>query len=247
MKKVQYIILGFLFLMSGVLSLQAQKFVPPQGKTLLIIGQDLASISGYTSSGYFPVLGGITSYVSLYDCANPSAYYPFGGLGEKLDGTVALDIDWGSGPLNTHNAAMGFPHSTLAIGLYMTEDYFPNGLAKIANGDYNTEIIRLATAIKNFDKPTYLRIGYEFDGKWNTGYENRENFKNAFRHIVDVIRPIAPKCEMVLQACTSPVDDIIENVHENISDWYPGDEYVDWMGLSWFLSSLPIRFLLPMR
>jgi len=222
----------------------AQKFVPAHNKTLLIIGQDLQSVYGYTSSKFFPTPGGITSYISLYDCANPNAHFPFGGLGETLDGTAAPDIDWGSGPLNTRNAALGYPHSTLAIGLYMTEEFFPNGLTNIASGEYDTEIIRLAQFIKSIDKPTYLRIGYEFDGNWNIGYENRANFKNAYKYIVDVIRPIAPKCEMVLQACTSPVDDIVENVHENIADWYPGDEYVDWLGLSWFLSSHPLQITL---
>ncbi|MGV6807419.1 MAG: endo-1,3-beta-xylanase, partial [bacterium] len=32
-----------------------------------------------------------------------------------------------------------------------------------------------------------------------------------------------------------PVDDILDGFHEDISDWYPGDSYVDWVGLSWFL------------
>ena len=40
----------------------------------------------------------------------------------------------------------------------------------------------------------------------------------------------------VWQSCASPIDDILEgNTHENIGDWYPGDSYVDWVGLSWFL------------
>lgn len=216
--------------------LHAQKYLPPDGQTLLIIGQDLESISGYVDDGDFPTPGGTTAYISLYDCANPDAYFPFGGLGEHLDGTAAPDIDWGSGPLNAHNCAFGFPNSTLAIGLYMTEEFFPNGLNLIASGSYDAEIKRLADFIASTQIPVYLRIGYEFDGKWNIGYENSSNFKSAYKHIVDVIRPIAPNCEMVLQACTSPVDDILEGYHENIEDWYPGDEYVDWLGYSWFLN-----------
>ena len=39
----------------------------------------------------------------------------------------------------------------------------------------------------------------------------------------------------VWQSCTSPTDDSIEGGRENIRDWYPGDDYVDWMGISWFL------------
>ena len=215
----------------------AQKYLPPPGKTLLVIGQDLASVSDYKNTPTMPALGGVTSYASLYDVANPSAYYPFGGLGEKLDGSVAPDIDWGAGPLNTHNAAYGFPEATLALGLYMTEDFFPGGLTQIANGAYDTEINRLATFLAATNKPVFLRIGYEFDGNWNTGYSNTTNYKNAYKHIVDLIRAKGTNTMMVLQACTSPVDDIIEGYHEDISQWYPGDDYVDYLGYSWFLNT----------
>ncbi|WP_299253403.1 glycosyl hydrolase, partial [uncultured Cytophaga sp.] len=221
----------------------AQKYLPPPGKTLLIIGQDLASVSDYQNVTSLPALGGVTSYASLYDVANPLAYYPYGGLGEKLDGTVAPDINWGAGPLNTHNAAYGFSNATLALGLYMTEDFFPGGLTQIANGTYDTEINRLATFLAATNKPVFLRIGYEFDGNWNTGYSNTTNYKNAYKHIVDLIRAKGTNTMMVWQACTSPVDDIIENTHENISDWYPGDNYVDYMGYSWFLNT-PLQFSL---
>lgn len=221
----------------------AQKYLPPPGKTLLVIGQDLASVSDYKNTPSLPTLGGVTSYTSLYDVANPSAYYPFGGLGEKLDGSAAPDIDWGAGPLNTHNAAYGFPDATLALGLYMTEDFFPGGLTQIANGTYDVQINRLATFLASINKPVFLRIGYEFDGTWNTGYSNTTNYKNAYKRIVDLIRAKGSNTMMVWQACTSPVDDIIEGTHENISDWYPGDAYVDYMGYSWFLNT-PLQYSL---
>lgn len=214
-----------------------QSILPPDGKTLLVIGQDLKSVYDYKNSGYFPEPGGVTSYLNLYDVSNPSAFYPYGALGEDLNGQVADDVDWGAGPLNTHNAGYGYPNSALAIGVYMTEDYYPNGLAGIANGDYDTELTRLGTFLQDLDQPVFLRIGYEFDGMWNTGYNNTTNYKNAYKRIVDIIRPMAPKTMMVWQASTSPVDDILEGYHENIEDWYPGDEYVEYMGYSWFLST----------
>lgn len=215
----------------------SQTLLPPDGKTLLVIGQDLQSVYDYAQSGYFPTPGGVTSYASLYDVANPSAAFPFGGLGEDLQGDVAPDIDWGAGPLNTHNAGYGYPNSTLAIGLYMTEEFFPGGLTGIANGGYDTEVNRLADFLADLDQPVFLRIGYEFDGNWNIGYNNTTNFINAYKHIVDIIRPKAPKTMMVWQSCTSPVDDIIEGYHEDITTWYPGDDYVDYMGYSWFITT----------
>lgn len=223
-----------LFLLS--MTCFGQSYIPPAGKTLLVIGQDLQSEYDYVNSGYFPVPGGVTSYINIYDVTNGSASYPYGGLGEDVSGNSVPDVDWGAGPLNTRNAALGYPQSALAIGVYMTEQYYPNGLSKIANGDYDQEINRLANFLKEIDKPVFLRIGYEFDGNWNVGYDDTLNYKKAWRHIVDIIRPIAPKTMMVLQACTSPIDEMMEGYDENLEHWYPGDEYVDYLGYSWFLN-----------
>src|SRR5262249_13817445 len=59
----------------------------------------------------------------------------------------------------------------------------------------------------------------------------------AFRHVVDIMRQQrADNVAFVWQASASPLDDILENgAHENLRDWYPGGEYVDWIALSWFL------------
>lgn len=249
MNKFMRLILKVIFtVIAGLMLFQThsaigQAYLPPQGKTLLVIGQDLKSVYDYKNSGYFSEPGGITTYINLYDVTSGSAYFPYGALGEDVTGSVVPDVDWGAGPLNARNAAVGYPKSTLSIGLYMTEDYFPGGLSNIANGTYDAQINRLATFLKKIDKPVFLRIGYEFDGNWNTGYANKTNFKNAYKRIVDIIRPVAPKTMMVLQACTSPVDDIIEGYHENIEDWYPGDNYVDYLGYSWFLNT-PLQFSL---
>ena len=85
--------------------------------------------------------------------------------------------------------------------------------------------------------PIYLRIGYEFDGVWNKGYDNHANYIAAYRHIVDVLRAQnAANFEFVWQSGASAIDDIIEGKHEDIKAWYPGDAYVDWVGFSWFFN-----------
>ena len=58
----------------------------------------------------------------------------------------------------------------------------------------------------------------------------------AWRRIVDVMR--AEGVENVVtvwQSSAAPIDDAIEQRHEDIAVWYPGDDYVDWVGLSWFI------------
>lgn len=124
------------------------------------------------------------------------------------------------------NIAEGNGHSTWAKG----------GLADIVVGAYDVNTRRLAEFFKSIDNPVYLSIGYEFDGAWNAGYESSSSYISAYRRIVDVLRGDGvSKVTFVWQASASPVDEVIEGRSENIQDWYPGDSYINWLSLSWFL------------
>lgn len=215
--------------------LLAQKYLPANGKQLLIIGQDLESVNKYVTSGKFPVPGGHTVYLGFFNITNANA--GFGGLGEDLDGNPVADADWGAGPVNAHKAAFddAYKHTALVIGLSL-EDHTKEKFKGLGEGKFDAEIDRLGRFIKSLDKPVYLRIGYEFDGKWNVPYNNTSEYKAAFRRITIRMRQQGvDNFATVWQASTSPIDDIMDGVHENIADWYPDDDVVDWMGLSWFL------------
>ncbi len=215
------------------------KFTPPSGKTLMIIGQDLASISDYVNSAQYPTPSGVTTYVSFFDILNQGGGY--GALGMTPAGLTpgaSIDLDWGGGPLNSFSTAAAWPNSALQVGLNISEYANSSGfLAQLANGQKDAEINQLATFFKKISpKPVYLRIGYEFDGQWNAGYQNQTNYINAFRRIVTVLRGQGvTNVAYVWQSCASPIDDLLESKHEDINGWYPGDTFVDWIGLSWFL------------
>ena len=218
-------------------------FVPSDGRTMMIIGQDLASVSGYTDSGNFPTPAGITTYLAFFNLTDPNQGFGAIGVDNNLDPVGSQgDFDWGGGPLNAHSAATGWPNSTLQIGLNIAEGnsgtFWCQGcLAQIPSGTYDAQINKLAGFLNSISgTPVYLRIGYEFDGRWNEGYENKQNYINAYKHIVDVLRNNnVTNTAFVWQASASPVDDILDSdVRENIMDWYPGDNYVDWVALSWF-------------
>lgn len=78
------------------------------------------------------------------------------------------------------------------------------------------------------NRPVYLRIGYEFDGMHNE--LEPDIYVKAYRHIVDFLR-------------NDGVDNIAYVWHSyaskpykdfKVSKWYPGDAYVDWVGISVF-------------
>ena len=232
---------------SGDDPLAGARLLPPDKKILLSIGQDLKTELDYVNGGVndrgFPVPGAVVAYNSFHTL-DERVYPEYGALGESPDGTpFDVDVNWGAGPLNTRKAADGYPESALVIALNIADggdpgDVWCSGcLSQIGSGAWDNEIRALAAFCnRRPNEPIYLRIGFEFDGKWNLGYSNVNDFKNAWRRIVDVMRQEGvSNVAYVWQSSTSPIDDIIEGKHENIEDWWPGDNYVDWLGLSWFL------------
>ena len=113
--------------------------------------------------------------------------------------------------------------------------------------------------MKASDKPIYVRFGYEFDGPWNA-YEPTL-YKEAYKHFVDVIRDttipgefhygVGNNISFVWHSAAFfrlgeyaiwpgstydkiQVENYLTNSTVSLEDWYPGDEYVDWVGISWF-------------
>jgi len=207
----------------------------PKHQKLLILGQDLGAIRGYMASDCCPRPDGLTAYLDFYDILKDG---DFGGLGIDKNGQDSgFEFDWGAGPVSAYRTATEFGVDGLAIGLSITENEHPGGLQQLIDGKFDEQIRQLAHFLSMVKGPVYLRIGYEFDGAWNEGYENPNKYKAAFVRIVDVLREEqADNFVTVWQAGTSTADDILDGAHEDITRWYPGDEYVDWMGFSWFMN-----------
>lgn len=207
-----------------------------EGARLLFIGQDLDSIRGYLDSGCCPAPDGATAYLSLYNLRSKA--HGFGGLGLDEQGQpVDLEHSWGAGPVNAHRTATSFGARHLAVGLDFTEGASPGATDRILAGDHDDEIDHLGHLFAHVPGKVFLRIGYEFDGAWNAGYEDAERFVRVFRHIVNRLRSKAhaDSARFVWHASASPLDDVIDGAHEDIRAWYPGDDYVDWLAFSWFL------------
>jgi hypothetical protein len=196
------------------------KFEPPAGRQLLIIGQDLGAIGGFHSrdnDGYSDHFkrkpGGVTTYTDLTDMEGLSDLVGYGS-----GDTCARCI------LNNHL----YDHSVLAIGLDIEGQ-----LKQIAAGKQNDQIYALGKWIRRTNRPIFLRVGYEFDGSWN--HYDPSAYKKVFRKIVTTFRKMhVNNCATVWQAAASPFN---ANNNKNINDWYPGDNYVDWVGYSWFQST----------
>ena len=208
----------------------------PGAPRLFIIGQDLDAIRGYVASDCCIEPDGTTAYVDFYDIRSADAGY--GGLGINLDGDpITMEADWGGGPANAYKTATEFNTDYVAIGLSITENEHPGGLDRLVAGEHDAEIRQLAVFAKRIDATILLRIGYEFDGAWNRGYDNTPRYIAAYRRIVDGLRAAgASNVQYVWQGAASTTDVVLDQGHhDDVRDWYPGDDYVDWLALSWFM------------
>ena len=115
-----------------------------------------------------------------------------------------------------------FPdYTVLQIGLSMTGE-----TQNIANGVYDNNLNYLFTELEKLSIPIYFRIGFEFNGGWNSYPGN--TFKLAFQHITNILRNHSLGNNSATVWCFAP------DGNSNYMDWYPGDSYVDWWGIDVF-------------
>ena len=200
------------------------KFEPEDGKCILFVGQELTAIGGLEEydDGYldhFDTPGGFTMYTDF----SPGDDF-FGYTLKGLDGVFTTD-DWGDSPSNMslQIADKDFEHMALAIGLWLV-----NHEGEVARGEQDSLVVRLGEWIKGLGRrPVFLRIGYEFGGEWN--HYDREDFLTAYKRIKDTYDDMGiTNIAYVWQSHGWGMS------QEDLEQWYPGDEYVDWCGYSFF-------------
>lgn len=187
------------------------RFVPPEGKTLLIMGQTVEQITEYQKAFRSEPL--------------PGGWSAYWGIPEFTGVAKAHEIQTG----NTQNHQMlvrNFPNTTIQSALWMVGKW---GIAeKAGKGEYDDVIIKYSAWAKAANRPVYLRIGYEFDGAHNA--LEPEEYEKAYRHIVDLMRAEGVEnLALVWHSYAAPT-----YKGYPIADWYPGDDYVDWVGISVF-------------
>jgi len=97
----------------------------------------------------------------------------------------------------------------------------------IAEGYFDDYILGFVKILKSYDKPVFLRFGHEFDNPqypWSqVGDNSPEEFIAAWKHIHKLIKSLdAQKIMLVWNPWKS----------ETMADYYPGDDYVDWIGIT---------------
>lgn len=182
------------------------------GRTLLCIGQDTGEIEEYSRA--FGAPGGVMLYTNVSDLA---------GFGEE--------VDFGTGRQSLqHWLAQPSPLALqLAVSLMKSEggsSCTADHAAAVAGGEIDGALSSMALELLVTRRPVLLRFGYEFDNSACRSYEPNQ-YRLAFRHFVEVFRTLGvTNVKFVWNAWGGPPLDV--------SPWYPGDDVVDYVGVSVF-------------
>jgi hypothetical protein len=109
-------------------------------------------------------------------------------------------------------------------GLSMTQDGEPQKHYEqdVASGKYDDALEAMCRALKETGRPAFMRIGYEFNGPWN-GYQP-ESYRGAFQRVARALADHQTEAATIW--CAYPPT--------TSTDYYPGDDHVDWWGIDLF-------------
>ena len=186
-----------------------------------------------------------------------TAIEKFEGLVGKHQAIIASSSFWGRGKFPTENVQIIADHGAVPL-LYWSpwgppyeqgEDVRPDAfsLSHIVAGKCDDYIDRWAAGAREFGKPLLVSFACEMNSNWfpwggkiNGGdhhpadgagrYAGPELFKRAYRYVVDRVRATgAHNVSWVFHANSTSHPARSWN---DMSEYYPGAEYVDWLGMS---------------
>lgn len=139
----------------------------------------------------------------------------------KKNSAYLIYLEWGDGIEHLHRFFQDAIENDIAV-LLAWNTYCNDVKANVER--YREYILETARYLKNTNIPIFLRYAGEMNLKARG--DNPDDFKEAFRYVANIMRKEAPNVAMVW----SPND--IPEAGRGYKEYYPGDDYVDWVGIS---------------
>lgn len=129
-------------------------------------------------------------------------------------------------------------------------------LDNILNGDFDDDLHAWAIAARDFGSPLLVEFGTEVNGEWfswngiwngagetdDYGDPNipdgPEKFQNTYRHIIQITRDEG--VENITWVFHIDADDVPNDDWNRFENYYPGNEWIDWLGISIYGTSDPM-------
>jgi len=183
----------------------------------------------YFGSKYEPAAG--VYFGSSYDMDPRIGGYSWSDIKSwfpKKNSAYLLYLHWGESAEAFDRYYRDAAKNNIALQLaWNIEDASIDSVLKSIS-DYDTYIKSTADYLGKLKIPVFLRFAGEMNIKDNCRDSNA--YINAFRYIYGIMKAKAPNVAMVW----SPND--ISAKGRTYDQYYPGDEYVDWVGISTYTS-----------
>jgi hypothetical protein len=207
-------------------SIDATPYEPPDGKVYIGLEQKDMSTSALAKFGSYigktPFLFGFFQWFDHQGDRNMDSM-----LSQALhacDAGVCGGVWMSWQPLETKNGA--------SVGLGAKNDEMT--INQVVNGECDVYIRAVADKFRDFPYPKFIGFGCEMNGFWEGyGYDSTV-YKNAFRHVVEVFREENAQVAFVFQPSHAPDNNAwkVFGGRDFIWNYYPGDDVVDWIGVS---------------
>ncbi|WBU38476.1 glycosyl hydrolase [Homoserinibacter sp. YIM 151385] len=115
-------------------------------------------------------------------------------------------------------------------------------LQKIIDGDFDAYLTRYAKAIRKTGLPLAIRLNHEMNGDWYPWSEQVNGnspgeYAEMWRHVHDIFEKAGANDYVIWVWAPNRIDKLAASARslEYLRSLYPGDEYVDWVGMSGYL------------
>jgi hypothetical protein len=120
-------------------------------------------------------------------------------------------------------------------------------LKKFLKGDFDSDLKKWAVDAKNFGKPLIVEFGTEVNGDWfpwSAIYNQNPKpvdgsilFADVYRHIINICK--TEGANNITWVFHVNYDSSPQKKWNKMKNYYPGDEYIDWIGVSIYGAQKP--------
>jgi Glycosyl hydrolase family 26 len=179
---------------------------------------------------------------------------PGGAKFEPADGQVYLGVSTDIGRLGAFDAAAGLTgdeHQPILNNAKTRPDMapmiswnLPMTSNQVTNGSQDSYLWAQAQAVKNYGGPVFIRLDWEMNADfypdWNLPGVTPAMFIAAWQHVYDIFQK-----DGVTNAAFVWCPNLWDGPGGLSPDaWYPGDAYVDWLGVDAYPQSAVQSFIL---
>jgi mannan endo-1,4-beta-mannosidase len=193
----------------------------------LMSSASTASKTGAIASDDSPI-----KYVGMFSTGLASSYSSATSFNQATGAHVniaAYYSGWGE-PFQTQFADRAWQHG--ALTLVDIDPYSGSAnMSAISDGRYDAYLRSLASKVAEFGHPVIISFAHEMNGSWfHYGYKYvaPSVFIAAYRHVHDVFEESGG--EKVIWMWTVNIPSAGQT-STSVDEWYPGDSYVDWVGI----------------